>query len=108
LGILNEDEPWLSFPGCHSIIYPVELPEWLPPPIVDKLTKQIQAHLRRELDIMVQGAEQKDITGRKKTHAYHLSESGASEASTTSGDVGDGLEFSDFQSAHEHGAQLGF
>lgn len=83
LGILSEDKFRLSYPGCHSIIYPVQLPEWLPSSIVEKLTEQFQIRLRCELDIMVRGVEQRnEAIRRKKTHSYHLSESAASEAST--------------------------
>jgi hypothetical protein len=89
LKILNDDGPQLSFPGCHPTIYPVELPEWLPPPIVDKMTGLFKGYLRRELNFMVQGVEEKklrssqDAVIQKKHHVSHESESNISVASTT-------------------------
>jgi hypothetical protein len=83
LGILNEDEPRLSFRGCHSIVYPVELPKWLPSQIVDNLTERFQVHLRKELDFMVREFERDEAVMRKKNHASHESESSISVASTT-------------------------
>jgi hypothetical protein len=109
LGILNEDEPSLSsFPGCHSIIYPVELPRWLPSGIVDRLTWQFQDYLRKELDIMVQGDEQRDAIVQRKHHASHESESNISVASTVRDDIGGGIEFKEYESrpAETHHEEL--
>jgi hypothetical protein len=92
LQILNEDEPRLSFTGCHPIIYPVELPKWLPSPIVDKMTKQFQAHLGHELEVMVQGV------GRRKHHTSHESESNISVASTTRDDSTNDVEIKEYLS----------
>lgn len=43
----------LSVRGCHSIIYPVRLPAWLPEDIVKKMVKRFQTHLRHELNVMM-------------------------------------------------------
>ena len=81
LKFLNDDGPHLSLPGCHTAIYPVELPEWLPPLIVDKMTVLFKAYLQRELCHMTEKASVATI--RKKHHVSHESESGISVASTT-------------------------
>jgi hypothetical protein len=95
--MLNQDEPRgrLSFPGCHSIIYPVELPEWVPSHITDRLTKHFQVYLRRELDIMVQrDAANVQI---KRGHASHESESNISVASTTGPEDDSGDEVEEYE-----------
>ena len=99
LGILNnlKDDPRpLSFPGCHPIVYPVELPAWLPRSIVEDITERFRGHLRRELDIMVQGVEQKDRIDQKKRHASHESESNISVASTTRDDSREDPAFTEY------------
>ena len=96
LGILNEDEPLLSFPGCHSTIYPVELPTWLPSHIEDEITKRFRDLLRQELEIMVRGEEEKKR--RHTGHASHESESNISVASTSRGDGREGIEFEEYES----------
>jgi hypothetical protein len=77
LEILNEEKP-LSLRGRHSTIYPVELPKWLPPGIVDKMNKQFQKHLQREIKIML---ERTEPPIRQTRHVAHESESNISEAS---------------------------
>ena len=57
LALLGDEKP-LSLRGSHSTIYPVELPKWLPPEIVDKMDKRFLNHLREEIEIMLNGAEQ--------------------------------------------------
>jgi hypothetical protein len=99
LGILNNLEDAsrpLSFPGCHPVVYPVELPAWLPPNIVDDMTGRFLGHLRRELNIMVQGVEQKDRNNQKKHHASHESESNISVASTTRDDSDEDPAFTEY------------
>jgi hypothetical protein len=59
LTILTEETP-LALRGCHSMIYPVELPKWLPSEVVDEMNERFQNHLRQEIEIMLQGAEQGD------------------------------------------------
>lgn len=104
LGILNEDEPLLSFPGCHSTIYPVELPTWLPSHIEDEITKRFRELLRRELEIMVRGDEERkrgeEERKRRHTrgHASHESESNISVASTSRDDGREGIEFEEYES----------
>jgi hypothetical protein len=90
--ILNDsdDEPRLvSFPGCHPIIYPVELPEWLPQHIVTKMTDLFKDHLRTELTSMLKGAEDGARTTQRKQHTSHQSESNISVASTNRNIDGD-------------------
>ena len=80
----SENESRLvSFPGCHPIIYPVELPEWLPHHIVGQMTDSFRKHLREELTSMVKGAEESArVAKQRKQHASHQSESNISVAST--------------------------
>jgi len=77
----------VSFPGCHSIIYPVELPEWLPDRIVKQMTRLFQDRLRVELMSMVRASgedseESAASTTQRKQHTSHQSESNISVAST--------------------------
>jgi hypothetical protein len=88
LAILNENGPQLSFPNCHSTIYPIELPSWLPDGIVEQLTAKFQQHLRNELTIMVKG-NLNATKQTKKHHASHESESNISVASTNRDDDDD-------------------
>lgn len=87
----NEDESQLSFPGCHLIIYPVKLTDWLPTPIVDAITKKSKTDLKKVLEIIVAGAKS------KKHHASHQSESNISVASTNR-DGDDDDEFKGYDS----------
>lgn len=69
--------------GAHSTIYPVVLPEWLLPTIVEEMKKRFLIHLRDEVEIMLShdGAEQQ-VT-RQNRHVTHESESNISVASST-------------------------
>lgn len=79
LSMLNEENP-LKLRGHHSTIYPVELPQWLPSQIVDKMNALFQNHLRQEIEIMLQGAE--EGATKRNRHVTHESESNISVAST--------------------------
>jgi hypothetical protein len=81
LALLGDEKP-LSLRGGHSTVYPVELPNWLPPEFVDKLYKLFLNHLREEIVIMLNAAEREQVT-RQNRHATHESESNISIASTT-------------------------
>jgi hypothetical protein len=97
----SENEPRLvSFPGCHPIIYPVELPEWLPHHIVEKMTDLFKAHLRMELTSMVKGVEEsaRVATTQRKQHTSHQSESNISVASTNR-DGDDDADFNEWPGA---------
>jgi hypothetical protein len=54
-------ETAISFRGSHSTIYPVELPEWLPYEIVEEMKKRFQKHLRKEIEIMLDGAAERPV-----------------------------------------------
>ena len=82
LNIINGEGQELSLRGYHSVIYPVELPLWLPSRIVDKLTERFKDHLRMEVQIMLEGAKG---TAQKSRHSTHESESNISVASTNFG-----------------------
>jgi hypothetical protein len=105
LDILNEVEPRLTFPGCHSNIYPIELPAWIPTCVVDKITNRFQAHLQHELEIMVQRDYDASSMTRnpglkqRKGHASHESESNISVASTNRDQSDDENEFKFYQSS---------
>jgi hypothetical protein len=74
-----------SLRGRHSVIYPVELPTWIPSGIVEKLTERFQNHLRQEIEIMLQAAEKKTTLRKgiqENRHVSHESESNISVAST--------------------------
>jgi len=79
LAILGqENENPLSVRGCHSTIYPVTLPQWLPDHVVEQMDKEFRTHLGEELSIMLRAA------GRKRAgHAPHESESNISVASSS-------------------------
>jgi len=90
LSMLNEEKP-LKLRGHHSTIYPVELPQWLPSQIVDKMNALFQNHLRQEIEIMLQGAEE-GATIQRNRHVPHESESNISVASTNFSIVLEGYE----------------
>jgi hypothetical protein len=69
--------------GSHSTIYPVELPNWVPPDIVQKMDTQFRNHLREEMRIMLKGAEESRRPARRNHHVTHQSESNLSVASST-------------------------
>lgn len=101
LSLLNDNGPPLSsFPRCHHIVYPVELPGWLPISIVEEMIRLYDAHLRRELIIMVEDAEdrdsRRDVVIQKKGHVSHESESNISVASTTR-DIDDDPEVAEWK-----------
>ena len=76
------EEPF-SLRGHHSIIYPIELPKWLPLATVDKMHERFKSHLRKEVEIMVRGIGKgpgADIP--RNRHVTHQSESAISVAST--------------------------
>jgi hypothetical protein len=79
--MLMGDERPILLRGSHSSVYPVELPDWLPPGIVDRMHKLFQTHLREEINIMMKGPEQPAT--RRNRHASHESESNFSVASST-------------------------
>lgn len=64
LVLLGSEIP-LSFRGSHSTIHPVELPEWLPYEIVEEMKKQFQKHLRKEIEIMLNGAAEWPVARRR-------------------------------------------
>jgi len=80
LAVLADKKP-LSLRGSHCSFYPVELPVWLPPEIVDNMHKLFQNHLREEITIMLNAPEQPAT--QQNRHASHESESNFSEASST-------------------------
>jgi len=69
--------------GCHSTLYPVELPDWLPANVVEAMMTQFQDHLRRELKVML-NPKSKSTTG--PIHRTTESESGLSVSSSNTGD----------------------
>jgi hypothetical protein len=81
LELLGRDQP-ISLRGRHSTIYPVELPKWLPPEIVDKMNERFQRHLGQEIRIMLKGAQQLEGVTTRNRHVSHESESNISVAST--------------------------
>jgi hypothetical protein len=80
LDILGDERP--SLRGSHSTIYPVELPGWIPPEIVEELEKRLQKHLHDEIEIMLSGVAEQPATIRRNRHATHESESNISIASS--------------------------
>jgi hypothetical protein len=82
LTLLGDEKP-LSLRGSHSSVYPIELPDWLPHEIVDKMHKLFQNHLREEIIIMMNGPELEQPATRRNRHASHESESNFSVASST-------------------------
>jgi hypothetical protein len=72
--------------GCHSIIYPVQLPAWLPADIVEKMIMRFQIHLRRELNVMMTTSQlPTPSVSFPKGHRHAESESNISIASSRSG-----------------------
>ena len=59
--------------GCHSTIYPVELPQWIPNQIVEDMTGLIRVLLRRELEYMVRNAQDTNNAGQQQGQASYQS-----------------------------------
>jgi hypothetical protein len=89
LTILCEDEPPLSLRGCHTQVFALELPGWIPAGIVEKMNAHFQNSLRQELETMMSNEAEHEAQAeteakiRQKGHFSHLSESNISVASTS-------------------------
>jgi len=80
--VKEKQHPTISFPSCHSTIYPVELPSWIPPEKVEQLIEHFRGLLQKELEIMMEGGNK----AVKKGHVPHESESNISVGSSNRDD----------------------
>lgn len=60
-------------PGCHSVMYPVELPSWLDDDVVDELLICFKRHLERELQFMLAARNRAEST-MSTLHHYNASQ----------------------------------
>ena len=94
--ILNSSLP-LCYRGCHSTVYPVELPTWLSSLHVDQVTAKLQSCLQAELETFLS----EGVDEVHDTDISHDSISALSAASSTR-DENVPLELGDAQNDSEN------
>jgi hypothetical protein len=61
--------------SCHSMVYPVELPPWLPKDVCQEMVSRFHKHLVAQLQIMTVADTVSKAMDHKKEHCHLITDS---------------------------------